>query len=869
MSTHRRPSASRTRFLVGVVAAALLMALGLSFLFASSAKGAAEDDAEARAARYVTTVLAPELTADEVSTDILGPDYRILLIPVQAGIMSDDRIAQIRIWAPDGDLIFSTAQRDEIENIVAQDDPQIAAAAEGETVSLVTDADVAPRSGLESTNETVLQTYVPLRLSSEVTPSAVAEIDTRYAAIEDQANEVWRPVQIALIIALGIVAVLLGLSLRVAPEVEPASVGVRPGREGALEREPERVPAGDDPRIRDAETRASAAERAARDAESRLADAERRLAAAAAVEIPPNVLQRIDDLELKFRAEAAEREQLAGEAERLRMGQSQKEQELAALRETRTENEAMLRELEDVRRRAAEADVLQGRVDEAEAALAAASLRLAEREGAASDLESKHVASTREIEDLRAHLAAVEAERDLARGDRQTVARDRDAIRVEREGLAVERDSLRGERDAVAGERDSLRVERDALTEERDGARADAERLRGELETAHSEAEVASARAQADTERLRSELEAARAEAAGDKRDLESARAAAATTAKELETLRADASASAKALERARVDAAASGKDLEKARAEVATGTDELGKVKVEVTSGRAELEKLRAAAATSAAELEKVKAGASSATAELERQRSEVTAELEHQRSEATAELERQRSEATARSKELEQTKADAATTKAELDRSRADFERLRSELDEMAAEVQRITTEVPAPASTPASEERLGELEGRVRELEERRRADVEELRGAQESLANTQVELVDATRKLKEAQAKIRDLEREVAEASLAAERVAAERVAAEPEPSREPAYASSTFQDPGETDTSGPMEGSMSSFAARISSLRREITSHVEEVAGVASGNGEDGEEVLSLRERLARAAAARHRPSDPE
>ena len=863
MSTHRRPSASRTRFLVGVVAAALLMALGLSFLFASSAKGAAEDDAEARAARYVTTVLAPELTADEVSTDILGPDYRILLIPVQAGIMSDDRIAQIRIWAPDGDLIFSTAQRDEIENIVAQDDPQIAAAAEGETVSLVTDADVAPRSGLESTNETVLQTYVPLRLSSEVTPSAVAEIDTRYAAIEDQANEVWRPVQIALIIALGIVAVLLGLSLRVAPEVEPASVGVRPGREGALEREPERVPAGDDPRIRDAETRASAAERAARDAESRLADAERRLAAAAAVEIPPNVLQRIDDLELKFRAEAAEREQLAGEAERLRMGQSQKEQELAALRETRTENEAMLRELEDVRRRAAEADVLQDRVDEAEAALAAASLRLAEREGAASDLESKHVASTREIEDLRAHLAAVEAERDLARGDRKTVARDRDAIRVEREGLAGERDSLRGERDAVAGERDSLRVERDALTEERDGARADAERLRGELETAHSEAEVASARAQADTERLRSELEAVRAEAAGDKRDLESARAAAATRAKELETLRADASASAKALERARVDAAASGKDLEKARAEVATGTDELGKVKAEVTSGRAELEKLRAAAATSAAELEKAKAGASSATAELERQRSE-----------ATADLARQRSEATARSKELEQTKADAATTKAELDRSRADFERLRSELDEMAAEVQRITTEVPAPASTPASEERLGELEGRVRELEERRRADVEELRRAQESLANAQVELVNATRKLKEAQAKIRDLEREVAEASLAAERVAAERVAAErvaaePEPSREPAYASSTFQDPGETDTSGPMEASMSSFAARISSLRQEITSHVEEVAGVASGNGEDGEEVLSLRERLARAAAARHRPSDPE
>ncbi len=143
------------------------------------------------------------------------------------------------------------------------------------------------------------------------------------------------------------------------------------------------------------------------------------------------------------------------------------------------------------------------------------------------------------------------------------------------------------------------------------------------------------------------------------------------------------------------------------------------------------------------------------------------------------------------------------------------------------MAAEVQRITAEVPAPAPTAASEERLGELEERVRELEERRRTDVEELQRAQESLANTQVELVDATRKLKEAQAKIRGLEREVAEASLAAERAAeraAEPVVLEPEPAREPAYAASTFQDPGEGD-SGPMETSMSSFAARIRACAR--------------------------------------------
>ncbi len=107
----------------------------------------------------------------------------------------------------------------------------------------------------------------------------------------------------------------------------------------------------------------------------------------------------------------------------------------------------MLRELEDVRRRAAEADVLQERVDEAEAALAAASSRLAEREGAASDLRANTWRRPRN----RGHSGPTSRPSKpsgiLARGDRETVARDRDAIRVEREELAGERDSLRGERD--------------------------------------------------------------------------------------------------------------------------------------------------------------------------------------------------------------------------------------------------------------------------------------------------------------------------------------------------------------------------------------------------------------------------------------
>jgi phage shock protein A len=198
----------------------------------------------------------------------------------------------------------------------------------------------------------------------------------------------------------------------------------------------------------------------------------------------------------------------------------------------------------------------------------------------------------------------------------------------------------------------------------------------------------------------------------------------------------------------------------------------------------------------------------------------------------------------------ELERTKADLA-------RSRSDFERLRGELDEMADEVQQMTAEAPAPGVAQAAEEsaqRVEALERQVADLESLRRSEVGELQRAQESLASTQVELADAQRKLHAAEDRIRDLQHEAAEARAAAER-APEVVPAPtygaPREDLAPAAAGDTSQ--------------VSSFAARISSLRQEIAAHVEERSGVRPEDLEpDAGELVPLRERLARAAAARQR-----
>jgi hypothetical protein len=155
--------------------------------------------------------------------------------------------------------------------------------------------------------------------------------------------------------------------------------------------------------------------------------------------------------------------------------------------------------------------------------------------------------------------------------------------------------------------------------------------------------------------------------------------------------------------------------------------------------------------------------------------------------------------------------------------------------------------------------------DLQARVAELEAARRTDITELQRAQESLANTQVELTNVNRRLKEAEARVRELEGGPS-AAPEPERPAVpvpDYVTRDAAPAREPAYASAA-----EAGYEAPAE--MSSFAARLSSLRQEIAAATQPAPETVPPPEEEPtppaqeEEGLSLRERLARAAAARHR-----
>jgi hypothetical protein len=308
------------RFVWGGAALLLLLFLVGSVVLSGSSIAGAEQDAQVRAESLSGSVVEEELTPDLLIRDIGGTAYRDLTDRVQAGILSDDRFTVVRIWRLDGALIYSTAQKDDA-GVIAGDDPRIAQALEGQTVSVLSSAGTY-HDGLKRPNEEMFQTFVPIRSSSDSLIDGVVQIDQRYSAIHNQAYRVWRPVQfiaLALLIAVGVLFVRW---LRnAAATAEPAAQSERrvtPGRRA------------DDLQVRDAVERADDAERLAREYEKRLEELEAMMAAAPSTATATAALEELD---LRLRASEAEREELAGTVHRLQATLAERDAEVALARD--------------------------------------------------------------------------------------------------------------------------------------------------------------------------------------------------------------------------------------------------------------------------------------------------------------------------------------------------------------------------------------------------------------------------------------------------------------------------------------------------------------------------------------------------------
>ena len=427
------------RFVWGGAAALLLLALAASFMLSGSAVSSAEARAQARAENLSASVVEEQLTPDLLARDIGGTDYRDLTVRVQAGILSDERFEVVRIWRLDGALIYSTAQRDDVNGFAAPDDQWIQQALGGRTVSVLS-SDGTYHEGLRRPTEELFQTFVPIRLSGDAV-DGVVQMDQRYGAIHNEAMQLWRPVQVVALLLLIGAGLMLARTLR---------SGKTYG-DGGIERRASPGRRADDLSVRDAIDRADLAERRVRDTERRMEELEAQLAGAPST---ATATAAVEELDLKLRASEAEREELASTVKRLQSELVEKAAEVSLAREgsagTRAEAKRVNKLIADAESKVVAAE---RKAAAAEQKSQDASKRASVSAERALELEAQLRESQRLSTDAQ-KLSADAGRPDPDRGvERRLAEAQRDA---EREVAEAELKRTKGERDQLMSKLDEL-----------------------------------------------------------------------------------------------------------------------------------------------------------------------------------------------------------------------------------------------------------------------------------------------------------------------------------------------------------------------------------------------------------------------------
>lgn len=193
MTSAGTPSSTRRVLLLLVVLAGALVALAI--VQRDRALQREYDDAQRRAELYAATVFRNTLGPGDVATPLEGSRRESLFAEVKAYVLTDPPVARIRLWSPDGTLLFSTDGADEPGG--RSTDPTISSAAEGSVQSrLAAEPLSSPPTGTGHREATPLfQTFVPLRVRGSADVLGAVEVEQFAAALQERADDPWWPVQ--------------------------------------------------------------------------------------------------------------------------------------------------------------------------------------------------------------------------------------------------------------------------------------------------------------------------------------------------------------------------------------------------------------------------------------------------------------------------------------------------------------------------------------------------------------------------------------------------------------------------------------------------------------------------------------------------
>jgi len=467
-------------------------------------------------------------------------------------------------------------------------------------------------------------------------------------------------------------------------------------------------------------------------------------------------------------------------------------------------------------------------------------LRTAEQRAAASEREKRQIAErlVSAHEQLELMTAAAKSPKP-AKGDDEAMARRLAALEAERDRMAADVTRLGRELEergsAPAGEGGDAPPSADENVQGRvtalEAALADANAKAASLESAARQFEEEREVTSAELDRAKEEIAAQKGRKASKSKDAGSLTEATAQLALAEDKAR-------QAEERARQAEELTRQAEDKAREadeKVAQALERDGQAEEQAKQWEEQVRQAQERASESEQRADQATEQLVQANARIEQLEAD-SVEIEHRA--VAAEQRVGQLEAVTKQAEERMTQLEGSHRQAEQRAAQADvrLQEIEQERSRLSAELDRVLAAGSPEAAGTDDEARAAHLAARVEELEAQRRQDVSELQRVQEALANTQLELVAAT-KATQVESSARSLQavEDIADA-----------------PAEDGSDASLAFD-----------EESIATRLSRARGRKRAVDSEETEVPEEPAAAPSGG---LSLRERLARAAAARHRVS---
>lgn len=241
--------------------------------------------AQERAVRYTENALIGRIDADRASRPFGGSGYDELLADVRRDLFTDQRVLRFRMWRPDGLLVFTTDDPEQIGDLTSTDEG-LSAGFKGEIASVVTAETFAPDLSTTPARRELLSIYVPMRTSEKDRVFAVVEIDNDYGLLREGTSRPWSQMQVAFgfVAVLCLVMTLLSFIWSRRPQ---EVTGFGPSRRDV------RAAARNDRKVAEAKADVEAAKAEAASLRERVKELERRPEQPAMPKIDPAELERV------------------------------------------------------------------------------------------------------------------------------------------------------------------------------------------------------------------------------------------------------------------------------------------------------------------------------------------------------------------------------------------------------------------------------------------------------------------------------------------------------------------------------------------------------------------------------------------------